>query len=352
MKNKKSKIIAFVLVFALLFATVIVTSVANAKTTDIQITADKATLSSGDTATISVKVTTNYPVATMSIPVFYDKALVTVSDCVATLSNYSVENIATNATSVDSDKIYANTGISSNDYGFVLVNYIGGAGENVPETLDGVVLTFKITAKTGVSGTATVICVDESAKTDSNVAGMLYFGAVPTGKTIDAIPDNVKNINVDNANISVAINSASAGLQGVGTGVVDNENKYIYGVPANTPEDELNEFFTIANGSFEMVANSSGYTNGTGAKVNVKNSSGTVIDTYTLVVFGDVDGNATVNATDITSITLYTQNSGALTEIAEFAANVNGDSATNATDITNLTLYTQNAGTLPVNPYA
>ena len=147
MKNKKLKIIAFVLVFVLLIATVIVTSVANAKTTDILITADKVTLLAGESATVSVNVTTNYPVATMSIPVFYDKTLVDVSEAVATLSEYSVANTTTDSQSVDTAKVYANTDIDENKFGFVLVTYIGGANEEVAESIDEVVLTFKITAK-------------------------------------------------------------------------------------------------------------------------------------------------------------------------------------------------------------
>ena len=64
---KKLKIIAFVLVLALLNAIVIVTSVADPTQTDVQITADIENISAGESATVSVKVTTNYPVATMSI---------------------------------------------------------------------------------------------------------------------------------------------------------------------------------------------------------------------------------------------------------------------------------------------
>ena len=178
MKNKNSKIIAFVMVFALLIAMVLVTSVANAKTTDIVISSDKETISAGETAIISVKVTTNYPVATMSIPVFYDKTLVDVSDAATTLTEYSVANTTTESQSVDAEKIYANTDIDSSKFGFVLATYIGGANTDVAESIDETVFTFKITAKADVAGNAVVKVVEESAKTSENVAGMLYFGAV------------------------------------------------------------------------------------------------------------------------------------------------------------------------------
>ena len=206
MKNKKSKIISFVLVFALLITTIIVTSVANAKTVDIQLESDKTELLAGETATISVKVTTNFSVATMSIPVFYDKTLVDVSEVTATLTEYDVANTTTESQSVDTEKIYENTEIDSDKFGFVLVTYIGGANKEVAESIENeVVLTFKITAKTDVSGNAAVKVIQESAKTSENVKGMLYFGATTNGATINSIPENIEKIDLAMGTTSVKI---------------------------------------------------------------------------------------------------------------------------------------------------
>ena len=49
-----------------------------------------------------------------------------------------------------------------------------------------------------------------------------------------------------------------------------------------------------------------GYTNGTGATINVKNVSGTVVDTYTVIIFGDVNGDASITAADYSAIKNYT----------------------------------------------
>ena len=192
--KKSKKIIGIVLslILAISITATIFIVTANTKETDVIITVDKAELSAGQSATVSVRVTGNYPIATMSIPVFYDKTLVDVSDVTATLTDYAVKSAITDAQSKDISKVYANTGIASDKFGFVLATYIGGAGKEVPETTDNVVLTFKITAKTDVSGTETIKCVSQSAKTDENVAGMLYFGATTNGKLIDSVPENVR----------------------------------------------------------------------------------------------------------------------------------------------------------------
>ena len=71
MKRSKKLIgIVLSLILAISITATIFIATANTKETDIIITVDKAELSAGESATVSVKVTSNYPIATMSIPVF------------------------------------------------------------------------------------------------------------------------------------------------------------------------------------------------------------------------------------------------------------------------------------------
>ena len=303
---KKKKIISIVLSLALVISIVAtaIIATANAKETDVVIDVAETELSIGQTTTVSVKITTNYPVATMSIPVFYDKTKIEVSEATATLTDYAVKSAITDAQSVDAAKVYANTGINADEYGFVLVTYIGGAGQEVAETISGEVLTFNVTAKTDVSGTAAIKCVSKSAKTDENVAGMLYFGSPVSGRTINSIPENIENIDLTEAgaNVSIATGGATIIANKDLTGVVDNENNYIYGIPAGTTDEDLAEYFTAINGTFEMVANDAGYTNGTGATLVVKDTSGNEVAYYTLIIFGDVNGDASVTAQDYLAV--------------------------------------------------
>ena len=330
MKNK-NKIIATVLAIALIASVFIVGTVANVKNTSITVSVDKTELSSGESATVTVKASADYPVATASIPVFYDKTLVDVSNATATLSGYDVKNITTDATATDSAKIYANAGVDSSKYGFVLVTYIGGANDTVNALENATMLTFKITAKSGVSGDAAIKSVTETAKTEENVAGMLYFGTTTNGKVINSIPENVEGVVLTSATANVTIKSAGTTITAKGDKktVIDNENKYIYGI---TPGDNVEDYVQVNNGSFDIVANASGYKNGTGAIVNVKNASGAVVDTYTIVIFGDVNGDGMVSASDYSAIISTTQGS-IIEDIAVVAADV-----VDAVDIVNPTI--------------
>lgn len=331
MKNK-NKIIAIVVVVMLVVSVFVVGTVANTKNTSITISIDKTELSAGQSATVMVTASADYPVATASIPVFYDKTLVTVSNATATLTGYDVAEVTTDLTAVDSSKIYENTDIDSSKFGFVLVTYIGGANDTVSTIDNKTILTFTITAKADISGEALVKCVTESAKNEENVAGMLYFGTTTSGNTITSIPENVENINVTNASQSITITSGGVELvaeSGKAT-VVDTTNKYVYGI---TPGDNVEDYIKVNNGSFELAANSAGYTNGTGATVKVKNASGTVVETYTIIVFGDVDGNGQINAADKGTVDQYVGGTASkLVGVYKLAADIDASGTINAAD--------------------
>lgn len=353
--KKSKKIISIVLSLILIIgiATTVFIATANTKETAVVITVDKAELSPGESATVSVKVTANYPIATMSIPVFYDKNLVTVSDATATLTDYAVKNAITESQSADVSKVYANTGINSDNFGFVLATYIGGAGKDVPETMDSVVLTFKMTAKVGVAGTETIKCVSQSAKTEENIAGMLYFGSPVSGNNINAVPENIENIDLTNALANVVISSEGSALiaNADTTAVVDTANKYIYGVPAGISAEDLAEYFTVVNGTFQMVANDGGYTNGTGSTLVVKDTSGNEVDYYTLVIFGDVDGDSALTAADANIVKNASLGGSIEGDANNMAADVDGDTVFAAADA-NIVKNASLGGDITVNPYA
>lgn len=349
MKNR-NKVIAIIVAVVLVVSVFVIGTVANTKNTSIAISIDKTELTAGQSATVTVTASADYPVATASIPVFYDKTMVTVSNATATLTGYAVAEVTTDLTAVDSAKIYANTNMNSEKFGFVLVTYIGGANDTVSTIDNKTILTFTITAKSDVSGDALVKCVTESAKTDDNVEGMLYFGATTSGTTITSIPENVENIDVKNASKSATITTGGADLVAKADmpTVIDATNKYVYGITAG---DSVEDYIQVNNGSYELVANSSGYTNGTGATVKVKNTSGTIVDTYTVIIFGDVNGDGSVTATDVNIVSNASLGGIIKGDANNMAADVNGDSLPTATDA-NIISNASLGGNITTNPYA
>ncbi len=312
---KKNRIISLVLAIVFCLTATVLVVTANTKEASIQIVSDKTELKAGESATISVNVTTNFSVATMSIPIFYDKTMVTVSDATAKLTDYSVKSTTTDAQSVNSDKVYADTNVDSSKYGFVLVTYIASAGTDVAETVDGAVLTFNVTALADVEGDAIFNCVAESAKTTDNGDGMLYFGSPASGKTINSVPENVENINFDSASQAVTIVKGSAEANtimlkedAIVEAYIDLNNNcgytgIIYGIDTleNIESDgSLSENLTTAYGDdyLEIIVPDSAGVETTGTIINVLNENREVIETYIFIYFGDVDMDGSISAND------------------------------------------------------
>ena len=325
MKNKK-KIITIVVAVILVASVFVVGTVANTKNTSITISIDKTELTAGQSATVTVTASADYPVATFSIPVFYDKTMVTVSNATATLTGYDVANVTTDSTTTDASKVYANTGINSAKYGFVLVTYIGGANDTVSTIENQTVLTFTITAKADVSGNALVECITESAKTEENIEGMLYFGATTSGTTITSIPENVENIDVANSISSIKIihnNPILEKTESATTGIAIDSNKTFGGQYTGVLygfTQAANNTFKNANylknslqatngGTIEVVASDGKTTTvgnyGTGTTVTLKDADGNTVATYVVVIFGDVDGNGLINVNDTKTLQGY-----------------------------------------------
>lgn len=132
-------------------------------------------------------------------------------------------------------------------------------------------------------------------------------------------------------------------LSGVNGGYVDADKMYVYGVPAGTTD--FTEFFTVENGTFEV----SGV--GTGANLVVKNTASEVFATYTLIIFGDVDGNGAVTAVDGAQVKLAALGSElAGGEAAVFAADVDGNGTIAAVDGATIKLAALGAE-ITINPY-
>lgn len=131
-------------------------------------------------------------------------------------------------------------------------------------------------------------------------------------------------------------------LSGVDTGVVDDANGFVYGVPAGA---DVADYFVVENGTFEIDGTY------TGATLVVKDASGNEFATYTLVIFGDVDGNGTITAADSTVVKMAALGGAIDGGAIEFAADVDGNASITAADSTVIKMAAL-GGDITVNPYA
>ena len=126
---------------------------------------------------------------------------------------------------------------------------------------------------------------------------------------------------------------------------------YLFGVTAGEAADGYFALVDETAGTVEWALGTASSVNGTGAVATVKDTKGNAVAEYTLVIFGDVNGDASVTGTDAQIVTNASLGGSIDGEANNFAANVNGDeggvTGTDSQIVTNASL----GGSITVNPY-
>ncbi len=330
MSNIK-KIIGVVLALVMALSVVTVAFAAEGDKYSVSISADKTTLTAGESATVTVKVTSNYNVSTMSIPVFFDKAKVTVSEASTTLAG-DLKDVKV-VTEGDIAKFYRGSGYTEADHGVVALTYVAKEGASIETYNNTTVMTFKVTALANVTGNAVIDCVQGTVKTSANKTGTLYVGKNSSGNDIvDSLAEWIDDADVTAATATINIGGATAEpvLSSINGGVIgDNTTSidmtgYVYGIPVGTTD--FTEYFSVENGTFTVTGT------GTGATLQVYDSTGKEAgDPYTVIIFGDVDGSNSITSDDYLAVkaaTMTTPLQGAF----EIAADVDCSGAVTSDD--------------------
>ena len=335
--SKAKKVFAALLAIMMVLSVVSVSALAAGKLVDE--TAEDAarytqtwTLSeptpSGSQYKVNVILTTNYPVGPIS---------------------FKLNNVS-NATAVIGTDYYggsANARIDCSANGLVLIT------PSAASTLEGKSLNNAVVATITYTATGSAPVIDANQRTVKNPAGTLA-----AARLIDSVTVNEANFALgQTATVSGSVitppATEDATVTGINGAVVDAARGYVYGVPAST-NDPLTYFETT--GYIEMVANAAGMKNGTGAQLVLyadSSKSGSPIATYTLVIFGDVNGDGALSLED----------AGAVGQVAnylgdpfigayEFAADVNCDGAISLEDAGTIGQVANYLGDPITNPWA
>ena len=303
---------------------------------DFFVETDKNVYAAGETATVTVKVTTTYAAATTSAVLLYDTNV---------FENSVLEmNKAFFGAGLDKTEAKPYKAEAGKVGGFIV------AKENaVYENKTGaVVFTVQLTVKQGVTVTSADLSIENKPK-ELGKKGSLFCGrydgknVVTYGQTITA---GSKNIEIQGGA------AAPATLTTKLTGVIDEASipgtALLYGMPIGAnPVD----YFGLSDGStVTFEANAVGATNGTGATVTVGEK------VYTLITFGDLDGNGEVDLVDFSRVNtcLAAGNASSLNAVQIFAGDCDGSGEIDLTDFSkiNTCLAAGNASSMPANPYA
>lgn len=344
MSNIK-KIIGVVLALVMVLSVATIAFAADGDAYSVAFTADKTTLDAGESATVTVKITSNFNVSAMSIPVFFDNSKVTVT--AATTLPADKTKIATEA-DPDVDKYFQGSGHTKDDYGIRALVYVAKQGDSIRSYSDEAVMTLTVTAKDGASGAVVLECISTTVKTSANPSGTLYLAKNASGNaTVDSLGEVIDNATVTGAKATITIAGGAAAdpelvLTATGSdyGTVIRTDLCttdyagcVFGIDTLNGES-IEDYVTANNGSIEVLPNEESGAITTGATILLKNNAGETVATYVFIYFGDVNGDGAVDGTDAVAVESHDGWVEMFTEDTAYyySADVNYDGAVDGTD--------------------
>lgn len=263
-------------------------------------------LDSGSTYKVKVYLKTNYPVGPVQ---------------------FKLNNVS-GATVTRGSGYYTQSEVKCSPSGLVILTPSTSAplvGETFETAREIAVITY-------TKGSADPV-IDNSPKTIANPTGTLYAARL-SGSTAVNSANLVLGQTVSIDGQTPTPPAGNVTLTGKNGGVVDTARGYVYGVPVGTADPTT--YFTTT-GYMEMVkANIDGAKiNGTGATLNLysDSSKATLVKSYTLIIFGDVDGNGAVDVNDSMAVDKHVAATLLLTgEVFRFAADVDPNDAVDVND--------------------
>lgn len=153
----------------------------------------------------------------------------------------------------------------------------------------------------------------EAYASDSAVAAEI---AVAEGYIANPSSTTQSRVNANRVNLMEAVSAAKASgvtpqvayLQAVTgkTTVIDNENYLVYGLTQNLTTTTIENWVEASSGYDATFTPSSGVKMGTGSTITVREEdSNDIVATYTVIVYCDLDGNATINDDDDSIFVTY-----------------------------------------------
>ena len=135
-------------------------------------------------------------------------------------------------------------------------------------------------------------------------------------------------------------------------GIIDDDNNFVYSFYESDGYSyagiSLSDYFDVENGTLEFQKSAVYNTNSTGAKIILKDKNNKVANVYSVIIFGDIDGDGwSSDVTDFGDTELYIVDKFFFDKNAKKAADMNADNIVNQLDIdimenTNAALYIYN----------
>lgn len=347
MKKSKKLLALFLSVIMLLGLFVFTTSAEDAgvveETADgisnVTIKTSTDTAKAGDIITVTINVATDYNAVTMRWPVLFSNSFfeyvegseAVTEEMAAHGGSFSKANVSTNAEFTSE--------YTPENYGSIVVQWIGFSAQsgaltyNKPEGMDCFTFNLKVKDDVTMGMSGEIVIGNES---------LFYNQMVKPGVDTPSFSDLVQgDITFNCVNATVSFPQPDiVPVEGTST-VIDKENGLIRGIDAGVIDNI--DAYAYAVGCELEITPSQDNRIGTGTTVALIYED-EVYAEYTIIIAGDVNGDALIDVTDYICIDLAEVAEFTLSGAAILAADLNGDTAVDAIDKVALDAYLIFAG--------
>lgn len=319
------RIFAVILAIILAMSVFAVSASAVTGSMNFQVKAASNTYAAGSEITVNIFISDNYNATCLRFPVLYS------SDVFELPSNGNIRLTAYNDCLAYKGSLDANTSndgsyipaeYNSSDYGAVLIQWTASVSSTKVGCFRSESSTqcfsFKLQVKSSAGGkTGSIFIPSES--------GLFYNQTVIDVTDATTISRIDTSLSFNDLNVVIDQGDADGITTHDGSDVIiDYENKLIYNWELGTTKAIIeNNVKPLGNATLRYVP-SDGESGawGTGAKVRVWGSNGSLIDDYYILIFGDVNGDASVDVSDLTIATRVNSGYNSLTGLFYTAADL------------------------------
>lgn len=338
--TKAKKVLSLVLAVVMVAAMFAFSASAATENATFTVSVDKTPVTVGEEITVTVNLETDYYTASTNVPVYYNPDVFEfVAGSVVTTPIFGA----------------VTTGVMSyNDAatGCLKVGFYPDttAGDATAQMMNGTLFTFKLRAI--ANGTSDIALHAEDQKSATNVGGTLYCGSYDSSEPNNnpATVGQAFTINNTSATVGSTVEAPEIVAKSGTSGYVDAERMYVYGVTAG---DVAANYFEATNGgTLSWDVGTASTVDGTGATVTLKDSTGADVATYTLIIFGDVNGDGAVDSADAVQVKRVSVLLATLDGAYAFAGDYNADGAVDSADAVAVKRVSVLLAAPTANPYA
>ena len=301
----------------------------------VTVTTDKQTYSPSDTVTVSITVSCNYNATCLRFPVMYDASVYEMPTLINLTAYNTCKSSGTMSSNIKNDGTFIPSNYTAANFGCILIQWTatvtGGTVGCLNNSTGELCFTFQLKTKASAAGkTGSIFIPPES--------DLFYYQAIQTptdattfyymNKTTDTLTFVAANASVVGEEVALVANTTYNSKA-----VVDNTNLYVYGLATGIASAADIKTYVAATGGATIRCVSAELGFGTGTLINLLVDT-TIVKTYKVIIFGDVNGDAVIDLNDITAILPIASGTATSSDASiTFASDLNGDGAVDLSDL-------------------